>query len=94
MSCGLKPAGKPEQAMVINTGCTRSGSPSIDAYVSHAMLQDPWACLMQQYQEDVQTPSPANNPAPSSSVKAGPSGSLSDLFDAAEQVWVQTTQMT
>ena len=66
----------------------RGEQDSIEAYVSSAMLQDPWAALMkqdlsQQEQQAAIKPLPAHAV---DSINAGQGHSLSDAFAAAEQV--------
>ena len=61
---------------------------NIEAYANPAMLQDPWAALMQQYLQptDPQQPDPSNE-TPSTEVKGSVTGrSMSEAFEAAEQV--------
>ena len=68
--------------------CACSGSDSIEAYVSPAMLQDPWAKLMQQHLHHMadSEPVPANAPEHNSSLNGQPGQSLADVFAAAEMV--------
>ena len=71
--------------------CRGAGSSdNIEAYVSPAMLQDPWAGLMKQHQQaaDVEQPKPsvADSGTLGNSGTAGQS--MSDMFDAVEQVTV------
>lgn len=68
--------------------CRTAGSnDNIEAYVSPAMLQDPWAGLMQQYRQvpAVQQLDPSTD-HPGSIDNAAAKQSMSDVFDAAEQV--------
>ena len=59
----------------------------IEAYVSPAMLQDPWAHLMKQYLgQQQQQASDAVAAHPVDRVNAGTGSSLSDAFEAVEQV--------
>lgn len=73
----------------LETWCRgRGDQDSIEAYVSPAMLQDPWAALMKQHlgQHEQQA---AIKPLPAhavDSINAGQGHSLSDAFAAAEQV--------
>lgn len=67
--------------------CRGAGSSdNIEAYVSPGMLQDPWAGLMQQYQQSA----PAERPKPLADDKrtlgSAAGHSMSDMFDAVEQV--------
>ena len=61
-------------------------SDDIEAYVSPAMLQDPWVGLMKQHQQ----PAPAEQPKPSAddtgTLKGASGHSMSDMFDAVEEV--------
>ncbi|KAL0051142.1 hypothetical protein WJX82_002671 [Trebouxia sp. C0006] len=63
-----------------------SGSDSIEAYVSPAMLQDPWAKLMQQHLHHMaeSEPVPADALEHNASVSGQPGQSLADVFAAAE----------
>jgi hypothetical protein len=68
--------------------CACSGSDSIEAYVSPAMLQDPWAKLMQQHLQHMaeSEPVPADALEHNASVNSQPGQSLADVFAAAELV--------
>jgi len=68
--------------------CACSGSDSIEAYVSPAMLQDPWAKLMQQHLHHMaeSEPVPADALEHNASVSGQPGQSLADVFAAAELV--------
>ncbi|KAL0038790.1 hypothetical protein WJX79_008012 [Trebouxia sp. C0005] len=74
------------QARGRGRGRGASGSDSIEAYVSPAMLQDPWAKLMQQHLHHMadSEPVPANAPEHNSSLNGQPGQSLADVFAAAE----------
>ena len=74
---------------VLPCACRGSGgNDNIEAYVSPAMLQDPWAGLMKQYEQ----PAAAEQPKPpvaeevALSTPATAGQSMSDVFDAVEQV--------
>ncbi len=71
-----------------DTVCACSGSDSIEAYVSPAMLQDPWAKLMQQHLHHMaeSEPVPADALEHNGSVNGQPGQSLADVFAAAELV--------
>ena len=59
------------------------------------MLQDPWAGLMQQFQQHaaLKQPEPVvHDPAPSS--HAAPAQSMSDVFEAAQEVVVPVLAQT
>ncbi len=68
--------------------CACSGSVSIEAYVSPAMLQDPWAKLMQQHLQHMaeSEPVPADALEHHGSDNGQPGQSLADVFAAAELV--------
>ena len=64
------------------------GNDNIDAYVSPAMLQDPLAGLMKQYEHPpaAQQPKPPLDEEVALSTPATAGQSMSDVFDAVEQV--------
>ena len=68
--------------------CACSGSDSIEAYVSPAMLQDPWTKLMQQHLNHMAESEamPADALEHNGSVNGQPGQSLADVFAAAEMV--------
>lgn len=79
MTAGLK--------AVLCCACRGSGScDNIEAYVSPAMLQDPWAGLMKQHQQSA----PAEQTKPlvddTGTLQSAAGHSMSDMFDAVEQV--------
>lgn len=74
---------------VLPYACRGAGSnDNIEAYVSPAMLQDPWAGLMKQHQPPaaVEQPQPPVNDAGTLTTPATARQSMSDMFDAVEQV--------
>ncbi|KAL3138395.1 hypothetical protein ABBQ32_006196 [Trebouxia sp. C0010 RCD-2024] len=63
------------------------GHDNIEAYVSQAMLQDPWAVLMKQYQlaAAAEQRKPPVEDEGTSTTPAAAGQSISDVFDAVEQ---------
>lgn len=79
MTAGLK--------AVLLCACRGAGAgDNIEAYVSPAMLQDPWASLMKQFQQSAPVELPKLAIDNTATLGSSAGHSMSDMFDAVEQV--------